>query len=567
MGDNKVSLSADSGQESKDIRADKNQKNHFDLFGDAILPQKGFTPTEEFRGKQEFKPEKFELYKEPSKFERRWNNNGNQPNYYGKPGIWDNYRPGGELVPGKGQWNDGYIRPSKPMKPKSAVPAALTLPEFRDRAIERFKDIDSNDNGVISVSELARAVEAGDFKGQDAQMLAGLYNARETIYKNAYDLPFPWTDQGGITRQDIALVGDEVFPSGYQGLDAVEKRFDDIDKNKDGYMTRRELENAELDSATLQFIEREYGDIQGAKLDGFFSGISRADLAEYREDEGKYYAESDESLVLNAIKDTQRTQQRLEAFGITEDTKFNFDFTYDRIQQSDAGSCYLISVLASAARNSPETLENLIKDNNNGTYTVTFPGDRENPVTVKAPTEAELGLFRHTRTPNRNQMWVAIMEKAYGEWRLEHGDMREQRLSEKEKLAYDAAGQGGYIDTVTRLVTGMEPEMIRLKSASTAGLMNKFESAFASGNQLNMTITSKTTDSGETPSGYYGKHAYSILDFDAEREGGASILLRNPWGEGKDSPRGEFWVKIEDLRKDFNYMVIAQIPDSKKTPA
>jgi len=145
--------------------------------------------------------------------------------------------------------------------------------------------------------------------------------------------------------------------------------------------------------------------------------------------------------------------------------------------------------------------------------------------------------------------------------------MREQRLSEKEKLAYDAAGQGGYIDTVTRLVTGVEPEMTRLKSASTAGLVNKFESAFASGNQLNMTITSKTTDSGETPSGYYGKHAYSILDFDAEREGGASILLRNPWGEGKDSPRGEFWVKIEDLRKDFSYMVIAQIPDSKKTPA
>ncbi|HMO21118.1 MAG TPA: hypothetical protein PKC98_09140, partial [Candidatus Melainabacteria bacterium] len=87
MGDNKAFLSADSGQESKDTRTDKttaNQKilndlnDHFDLFGDAILPQKGFTPTEEFRGKQEFKPEKFELYKEPLKFERRWNNNGNQ---------------------------------------------------------------------------------------------------------------------------------------------------------------------------------------------------------------------------------------------------------------------------------------------------------------------------------------------------------------------------------------------------------------------------------------------------------------------------------------------------------
>lgn len=573
MGDNKVSLSADSGQESKDIRDQKNQKDqkdqkdHFDLFGDAILPQKGFTPTEEFRDKQEFKPEKFELYKDPYNFERSWNNNGNQPNYYGNPGIWDNYRPGGELVPGKGQWQDGYIKPTKPMKPKSAVPAALTLPEFRDRAIERFKDIDSNDNGVIGVSELARAVEAGDFKGQDAQMLAGLYNARETIYKNAYDLPFPWTDQGGITRQDIALVGDEVFPSGYQGLDEVEKKFDEIDKNKDGYMTRRELEKADLDSTTLQFIEKEYGDIQGAKLDGFWSGISRADLAEYREDEGKHYAESDESLVLNAIRDTQSTQQRLAAFGITEDTRFNFDFTYDRIQQSDAGSCYLISVLASAARNSPETLENLIKDNNNGTYTVTFPGDRENPVTVKAPTEAELGLFRHTRTPNRNQMWVAIMEKAYGEWRLEHGDMREQRLSEKEKLAYDAAGQGGYIDTVTRLVTGVEPEVTRLKRSSGPALEARFEKAFASGNQHNMTITTQTTDSGQTQSGYFGKHAYSILDFDAEREGGASILLRNPWGEGKDSPRGEFWVKVDDLYKDFKIVVIAELPNSKKTPA
>ncbi|MCB9469071.1 MAG: hypothetical protein H6677_12425 [Candidatus Obscuribacterales bacterium] len=600
MGDNKPARIEESGDGKA---AKKSLDDHFDVFGDAIMPQKGFTPTDKFRAKNEQKAESFvkegqgsdklapfyidgrdsdkpeskpEAKPEtrpnngrlsPGEFNRRWNNYDNYPNYYGKPGTWDNYSPGGFLNRGKGDRLDRLEGLTKPIKPKSVVPKALTLPEFRDRAIERFKDIDTNDNGVISVSELAKAVEDGDFKGQDAQMLAGLYNARETIYKNAYDLPFPWTDQGGITRQDIALVGDEIMPPGFKGLDAVEKQFDDIDKDKDGYMTRRELENAKLDSTTLQFIEKEYGDIQGAKLDGFWSGISKADLAKYREEEGKDYEESDESLVLKAINDTQNTQRRLDAFGINEDTKFNFDFTYDRIQQSDAGSCYLISVLASAARNSPDTLENLIKDNNNGTYTVTFPGDRENPITVKAPTEAELGLFRHSRTPNRNQMWVPIMEKAYGEWRLEHGDMREQRLSEKEKLAYDAAGQGGYIDTVTRLVTGIEPEVTKLKRSSGPALEARFEKAFASGNQLNMTITTQTTDSGQTPSGYFGKHAYSILDYDGEREGGASILLRNPWGEGKDSPRGEFWVKVDDLYKDFNIVVIAELPNSKKTPA
>ena len=306
MGDNKPARIEESGDGKA---AKKSLDDHFDVFGDAIMPQKGFTPTDKFRAKNEQKAESFvkegqgsdklapfyidgrdsdkpeskpEAKPEtrpnngrlsPGEFNRRWNNYDNYPNYYGKPGTWDNYSPGGFLNRGKGDRLDRLEGLTKPIKPKSVVPKALTLPEFRDRAIERFKDIDTNDNGVISVSELAKAVEDGDFKGQDAQMLAGLYNARETIYKNAYDLPFPWTDEGGITRQDIAVVGDEIMPSGFRGLDAVEKQFDDIDKDKDGYMTRRELESAKLDSTTLQFIEKEYGDIQGAKLDGFWSGI------------------------------------------------------------------------------------------------------------------------------------------------------------------------------------------------------------------------------------------------------------------------------------------------------
>ncbi|MEZ4538331.1 MAG: C2 family cysteine protease [Cyanobacteriota/Melainabacteria group bacterium] len=597
MGDNKPARIEESGDGKA---AKKSLDDHFDVFGDAIMPQKGFTPTDKFRAKNEQKAESFvkegqgsdklapfyidgrdsdkpeskpEAKPEtrpnngrlsPGEFNRRWNNYDNYPNYYGKPGTWDNYSPGGFLNRGKGNGKESRF---KLPELKTAVPQNLTMPEFRDLALERFKDIDTNDNGVISVSELARAVEDGDFKGQDAQMLAGLYNSREKIYKNSYDLPFPWTDQGGITMKDISLVGDEIIPKGFAGLSDVEKNFDQIDKNKDGYMSRRELEKAGIDGATLQYIEKEYDEIQGTKLDGFWSGISRADIAEYREDQKKAYEEADEALVWGGLVNTHNTQLRLESFGIDEDTKFNFDFTYDRIQQSDAGSCYLISVLASAARNSPDTLENLIKDNENGTYTVTFPGDRENPVTVKAPTEAELGLFRHSRTPNRNQMWVPIMEKAYGEWRLEHGDMRERRLSEKEKLAYDAAGQGGYIDTVTRLVTGVEPEVTKLKRSSGPALEARFEKAFASGNQLNMTITTQATDSGQTPSGYFGKHAYSILDYDGERDGGASILLRNPWGEGTNSPRGEFWVKVDDLYKDFNFVVVAELPNSKRTPA
>ncbi len=51
----------------------------------------------------------------------------------------------------------------------------------------------------------------------------------------------------------------------------------------------------------------------------------------------------------------------------------------------------------------------MIKDNDHGTYTVTFPGDKRHPVTIQAPTDPELGEY----ASEHNGTWAAVIEKAH----------------------------------------------------------------------------------------------------------------------------------------------------------
>src|SRR5262249_52466936 len=83
--------------------------------------------------------------------------------------------------------------------------------------------------------------------------------------------------------------------------------------------------------------------------------------------------------------------------------------------QGGIGDCYFLAEIASLA-SSPagkQAIVDMIKVNDDGTYTVTFPGDPKNPITVSAPTDAELGRYAKG---NFRGIWPAVLEKAYGKY-------------------------------------------------------------------------------------------------------------------------------------------------------
>lgn len=63
--------------------------------------------------------------------------------------------------------------------------------------------------------------------------------------------------------------------------------------------------------------------------------------------------------------------------------------TPDAIDQRTVGDCWFLSSVGAMASTpeGKESIKNMIEDNGDGTYTVTFPDD---PVTVDEPTQAEL---------------------------------------------------------------------------------------------------------------------------------------------------------------------------------
>jgi len=85
--------------------------------------------------------------------------------------------------------------------------------------------------------------------------------------------------------------------------------------------------------------------------------------------------------------------------------------TPDSVHQTVVPDCKWQAHLASFAKANPEAVKKLIHDNNDGTYTVTFPGDKEHPETIEAPTPWEKATFS---TPEyKGNEWALLIDKAF----------------------------------------------------------------------------------------------------------------------------------------------------------
>jgi phage shock protein A len=259
----------------------------------------------------------------------------------------------------------------------------------------------------------------------------------------------------------------------------------------------------------------------------------------------------------------------------------------DDIRQGGAGDCYYLATLSSIAESHPEVIQNAIRDNGNGTYTVTF----QVPVGFEAlealgpaggllmegafDTLANAGINLPTRpveitvdgslpldangnplysgTPNGEQ-WVPIMEKAYAQLWGSYADI----------------GNGGSPATAMRLLTGGNVEShtlanplnnnplgvkvvpVKPSEAQQEAVFNNLKAALDS----DKIVVAGTygTDLVQGQQGLVPGHAYSVVDT-VEENGEKYVVLRNPWGStevGNDgNNEGVFRMPVEDFIKNF----------------
>ena len=207
------------------------------------------------------------------------------------------------------------------------------------------------------------------------------------------------------------------------------------------------------------------------------------------------------------------------------------------VTQGGLGDCYLLASIAAVALQKPELLEQMIRDNGDGTYTVTFyekkkilglfdNGFEKTEILVTDVFPIQNGTPLYAKygdvTPDQNEVWTMVLEKAYAQWKGGYPDI-----------------DGGFPHDAMEAITGVNsrdynPGMLKLED-----LADQYNngSIITLGSLPDYKIGSwDIPDATNTHPLYVndtlvGSHAYYVSNVDVAA---GTISIRNPWGWDHD---------------------------------
>jgi hypothetical protein len=185
------------------------------------------------------------------------------------------------------------------------------------------------------------------------------------------------------------------------------------------------------------------------------------------------------------------------------------------VNQGGVGDCYFLAALAGLADHNPAAIQRMIRENSNGTFTVSFPG--RSPVTVARPTEAEIGLGA---TANSDGIWVTVMEKAYARLRDSDTD-------------YEAI-DGGSVSEGIEALTGKSTTTWNISLHGNDSVRSEIATALSEGRVVTANIRPELFSNASRREGMPTRHVYTIMGVDPSTH---EIIVRNPWGSG--GPNGD----------------------------
>jgi hypothetical protein len=170
------------------------------------------------------------------------------------------------------------------------------------------------------------------------------------------------------------------------------------------------------------------------------------------------------------------------------------------VTQGKYATCWCLASMQAIARQSPEMIENMIKENPNGTFTVTFGGGRKVTVTPDLPADS---------ARMRTVAWPAILEKAFAQ--MDGG--------------YEYINTGKARLALTDM-TGNQAAKYQAVKPSMRDIAARFRNGYA----YTVTFPAARMLHG-IPNlrgrGIAGRHAYAVVAVD---ESARTVTLANPWG-------------------------------------
>lgn len=308
----------------------------------------------------------------------------------------------------------------------------------------KFEALDLNHNQVLDKNEVQFGAQTQTLTPAQGLMMVSLVKNLEYFQHRHNDSFFEFGQM--VTMNDMrefhslqARVTSEIKAA--RGLESLgSSKFAAIDRDNDGFLTITELDqysnstknSKEKDS--IAFAKAKFNELEEASNDEWFDeddGITRADLTKFREatettKEAKAVIHLNDEL--NAAR-SNLIKANPNLYANPENPLKSI--TPDAIKPGSFNNSTFESWLRHLATTSPHRIVEAIRQNQDGSYTVTFPDatpskgsvfsverplvltkyDRQ--VEIPAPTTAELAMYTNG---GASGIWPAVFAKAFGRY-------------------------------------------------------------------------------------------------------------------------------------------------------
>ncbi len=206
------------------------------------------------------------------------------------------------------------------------------------------------------------------------------------------------------------------------------------------------------------------------------------------------------------------------------------DIDLNDVAQGLLGDCYLIAALGALAQRNPAVLRRMIKDNGDGTYTVTFHEGGEVHVDDHFPVQNDQPVYAREGDRTKDdgpELWVMLVEKAWAKLKGGYEDIRGNKMNDKMKN-----------QDAMEALTGNRTTKVMTASKSDEDLLTLLDEAARNSRPMTAgTFDKKHFDEDAldamSSKGIHANHAYAVVSVDAEK---GTVELFNPWGKEYQRP-------------------------------
>jgi hypothetical protein len=213
------------------------------------------------------------------------------------------------------------------------------------------------------------------------------------------------------------------------------------------------------------------------------------------------------------------------------------------VAQGALGDCWFMASVMAIAQQHPELIEQMIRRNANGSYTVTFRDDDGDPIEITVSDDLPVNpdgdpIFAHEPTEgdmsgDAREVWPMILEKAFALYKGNYDDI-----------------ESDWPETALDPLTGIDTEVHDTEDVSLSELADVHESGGAA--------LVSSHDEEDTPLYEDGtlvtNHVYNVSDVDEEA---GTVTLQNPWGYDFDP----ITISYDEFRENFGRVDINALVD------